>query len=214
MNNKQLDELLKSARVPERAGEYWEKFPGRVMAKLHWRVQKMEAGRRAEAQEHAWKSRSSGFRFVRVPAFGAVLALACIILGFVLGFWRGQHSLAPERAQLAEALKCYREIAGLFPNQIQSIVFDQKGAHLVLAEQPNVPVSTPLYVKICGPAGCQRFVTFSGQQIRVNGDTFDVLVDRQGDVMVVGEQWVWSSSEPLQSVDGYRIEARPLPVQS
>ena len=207
MNNDELDKILKSARVPERAGDYWEKFPDRVMAKLHWRKQNAEARQLA-------RPRSSSFRFLRLPVFGAGLAVACIILGFGLGLRIGRQSIAPERAQLAEALKCYREIAGLFPNQIQSIVFDQKGAHLVLAEQPNVPASTPLYVKICGPAGCQRFVTFSGQQIRVNGDTFDVLVDRRGDVMVVGEQSVWSSSEPLHSVDGYRIEARPLPAQS
>jgi hypothetical protein len=207
MNDDKLNEILKSASVPERAGEYWEKFPGRVIAKLHWRKQN------AEARQFA-RPRASGFRFLRLPVFGAGLAVACILLGFGVGFWKGRQSIAPERAQLAEALKCYREIAGLFPNQIQSIVFDQKGAHLVLAEQPNVPASTPLYVKICGSAGCQRFVTFSGQQIQVNGDTFDVLVDRRGDVMVVGAQSVWSSSEPLQSVGGYRIEARPLPAQS
>jgi hypothetical protein len=207
MNNKRLDEILKSARVPERAGEYWEKFPGRVMAKLHWRKQN------SEAQQLALP-RVSSFRLFRLPVFGAGLAVACILLGFGLGIRIGRQSIAPERAQLAEALKCYREIAGLFPNQIQSIVFDQNGPHLVLAEQPNVPASTPLYVKICGPAGCQRFVTFSGQQIHLNGDTFDVLVDRRGDVMVVGAQSVWSSSEPLQSVGGYRIEARPLPAQS
>jgi hypothetical protein len=205
MNNDELDKILKSPRVPERAGDYWEKFPGRVMAKLHRHKQNAEAPQLARSV--------SSFRFFRLPVFGAGLAVAFMLLGFGLGFWKGRKSIAPERAQLAEALKCYREAVDLFPNQIQSIVFDENGPHLVLAEQPNVPSSTPLYVKICGPAGCQRFVTFSGQQIHFNGDTFDVLVDRRGDVKVVGAQSVWSSSEPLKSVGGYRIEARPLPSQ-
>jgi hypothetical protein len=85
---------------------------------------------------------------------------------------------------------------------------------MVLADRPNVPASPPVYVKICGPKGCQRFVTFSGQQIRVNGDVFEVLVDRQGDVLLVGAQWVWSSSEPAVKSSRYRIEARPLPATS
>src|SRR3974390_3517991 len=109
MNNKRLNEILKSARVPERAGDYWEKFPGRVMAKLHWRQQNAEA-------RQLVGSRVSSFRLLRLPVFGAGLAVVCILLGFGVGFWKGRQSIAPERAQLAEALKCYREIAGLFPN--------------------------------------------------------------------------------------------------
>jgi hypothetical protein len=102
----------------------------------------------------------------------------------------------------------------LFPNQLQALVLDAAGAHLVLAEQADVPASPPLYVKITGPKGAQRFVTFSGQRIRVNGDSFEVLVGRQGEVLLVGKQSVWSSSEPGVKAGPYRIEARPLPANS
>src|SRR5205807_3264137 len=115
---------------------------------------------------------------------------------------------------LAEAAKYIREIEALFPNQLQAIVLDQKGARLLLADHSNVPASPPLYLKICGPYGCQRFVTFSGQQIRINDDLCDVLIDRQGNVLLVGRELLWSSSEPAGKARPYRIEAKPLGVNS
>ncbi|HYL94503.1 MAG TPA: hypothetical protein VET69_01770 [Terriglobales bacterium] len=139
-------------------------------------------------------------------------AAACLLLGFLVGTRTARHTSADP--QFAEARKCFNEIAPLFPNQVQTIVFDAAGAHLVLAEQADVPASPPLYVKITGPKGEQRFVTFSGQRIRVNGDSFEVLVDRQGEVLLVGKQSVWSSSDPRAKAGPYRIEARPLPTNS
>jgi hypothetical protein len=65
-------------------------------------------------------------------------------------------------------------------------------------------------LKICGPDGCQRFVTFSGQEIRVNGEACEVLVDHQGRVVLVGRDTVWSGSESTGKAGNFRIEARPL----
>jgi len=36
MKNSELDQILKSARVPERPPTYWEQFHTRVQAKAHW----------------------------------------------------------------------------------------------------------------------------------------------------------------------------------
>jgi hypothetical protein len=207
MNNKELDRILKSARVPERPAEYWEGFPREVTKKARDLGRAEQRGQEPEIK-NAFGTWFTGLRWK--PALVVGLAFTCIVLGFVLGLWRGQSSGADP--QLAEVGKYFREIAALFPNQLEAIVFDEAGAHMVLADRPNVPVSPPVYVKICGPKGCQRFVTFSGQQIRVNGDVFEVLVDRQGDVLLVGGQWVWSSSEPAGKSRPYRIEARALPA--
>jgi len=89
-------------------------------------------------------------------------------------------------------------------------VLDQTGARLVLSPAADVPRSPPLYLRICGPAGCQRFVTFSGQQIRVNGQACEVLVDRQGQIMLVGPKLFWSGSDPMAKGDRYQIEAATL----
>lgn len=232
MKNSELDEILKGAAVPERTAEYWQQFPRQVMAQLQEReaearVAKPATARRLRARGIASQpgSLAAGdtagldtcaagwWRVGRGPAFAIGLAAVCIVFGFALGFWKGRLSPATD-PQLAEIQKCFREIQSLFPNQLQAIVFDQQGARLVLAEKADVPASPPLYIRVSGPKGCQRFVTFSGQQIQINGDVLDVLVDRRGDVLLVGAQWVWSSSQPAAPASGYRIEARPLSANS
>jgi hypothetical protein len=128
--------------------------------------------------------------------------------------------LQPERkspsAANANALveKCYRETEALFPNQVQAIVFDEAGPRVVLAEKADVPKSPPLYLKICGPRGCQEIVTFSGQQVRVNGDVCDVLTDAAGNVMLAGDHMFWSSQSVGTKAGRYRIEARTMETSS
>jgi hypothetical protein len=210
MNNKELEQLLKSARVPEPPADYWEGFPARVMRKTRdSALPEKRMGERGRESLLGTASRAWASLLHWKPAWGIGLAAICIALA--LGFRHAMHSSNGD-AQLAGVSKYYREIAPLFPNQLEAIVLDDAGANMILADQPNVPASPPVYVKICGPKGCERFVTFSGQRIRVNGDVFEVLVDRQGDVLVVGPRWVWSSSEKTAQAGSYRIEARPLPA--
>ena len=216
MNDKELNEVLKRAAVPERGEDYWGRFPSRVTAELERRKQAALAEKGADAGVRAVTSAGDAWSWttlvrslVNKPAFALGAAAACLALGFYLGFWRGQRSPSYD-PQLAEAQQYFREIQGLFPHQLQAIVFDQQGAHLVLAPEPNLPASPPLYVKICGPGGCQRFVTFSGQQIHVNGDVCDVLSDHQGNVLLVGRQLLWSGSKAGAGSGKYQIEARTL----
>lgn len=211
MTNRELEHLLKSVPVPERDSEYWEQFPGRVMRGLD-RASREDAGRTAAPVQGPAGGRWSTGLWPKV-AFATGLAAVCLVIGLLIGLHQG-HQSAGDDLQLAEARKCYGEIETLFPNQVQALVLDASGGHLVLAPEPNVPKSAPLYVKICGARGCERVVTFSGQRIVVNGTFFEVLVDRQGEVMLVGEQSVWSSSEPGEKIEGYRIEARPLLTRS
>jgi len=220
MNDKELNEVLKRAAVPERGADYWERFPDRVMAEMERLGQAARTERKAAASVGAGTDASNAWSWATVlrslvnkPAFALGMAAVCLTLGFVLGLRRGQRSSGSD-PQLAEAQQYFREIQGLFPHQLQAIVFDQQGAHLVLAQEPNLPASPPLYLKICGPKGCQRIVTFSGQQIRVNGDVCDVLVDHQGNVLVVGRQLVWAGSPSHGTRSPYEIEARPLEAGS
>jgi hypothetical protein len=208
MNDAELNEVLKRAAVPEREADYWERFPGRVMAELERRRQAVPTPEKTHASS-AWAWTGALRMLLSRPALAAAVAVICLGLGFYLGLWRGQRSLSND-PQLAAARKYFHEIEALFPNQVQAIVFDQRGAHLVLAQEPNVPASPPLYLKVSGPKGCQRFVTFSGQQIRVNGDVCDVLADGRGEVLLVGRQLVWSGAEAVAEGGSYQVEARAL----
>lgn len=213
MNNRELDNLLKNTSVPERPSAFWDQFPGRVMDEITRQNRSANVPRRVSPESLADHRRVAPFAsLLWRGAFVAGLALICVILGFALGLRRGMGRTS-ETAQLALAQKFFHEVQTLFPNQIEAIEFDAKGTHLKLAEHADLPASPPLYVSVCGPQGCRRFVTFSGQQIRVNGDVLDVLLDRQGEVLVVGKQWIWPDRNREHPAP-YRVEARLLPVTS
>ncbi len=227
MKDSELNKILKSAEVPGRPGEFWEEFPRRVTQEIRQREAlagqdaPAGAGRAflSSATDHpvevetplsvsAWQQLVSAFRLKPVLALG--LVGICLASFFLAGHSPRLNSAVADR-QFAGAEKYFREIEALFPNQLQAIVLDdQQGPQLLLADAPTVPSSAPLYVKICGPAGCKRFITFSGQQIRINGETCDVLVDSGGHVLLVGKNLVWSGADPGLKSGPYQIEARAL----
>ena len=198
MNDAELEKILKSAPPPDRPAEFWEKLPGRITTRIHWR------SARAESAPEVRRP---------VAALRWVLAAAtCVFVATVLITQRQPTlpALPPQELQLAQAQKYLQEIEALFPNQVQAIVFDQSGPHLVLAEKADVPDSTPLYLNICGPEGCRQFVTFSGQRINVGGDDCDVLLNAAGEILLVGEHGVWSSDARQRQMGKYRIEAHRM----
>ncbi len=203
MNSSELDQLLKSAAVPERPASYWDQFPKRVMAKTHWVARTETTATSAEPGPYWLRPR------FRIAVVGLGLVMAGLLLGYIFGLRHG-HNLAITDLQMAEARKYYQEVQTLFPGQVQAIVFGRQGVQLVLADKPNIPASSPLYVRICGPKGCQDFVTFSGQQIRLNGDVCEVLLDQQNNVLLVGPQWVLSTAQPPAKHALYQVAARSL----
>jgi hypothetical protein len=210
MKDRELNEILKRAQVPEREADYWERFPGQVAAEIEHRRQHPRAGKSTDAGgSPGWTWAFAFHSLARKPALALGLAAFCLLVGFVLGSWKGQRPPGTD-PQFAEARKYFHELEALFPNQLQAIVFDQQGTHLMLAPEPNLPSSPPLYLTVRGPQGCQRYVTFSGQQIPVNGDVCDVLVDRQGHVLVVGRETLWSDAKGAARSGPYQVEARAL----
>jgi hypothetical protein len=200
MNNQDLDQLLKSAAPPDCPPEFWEQLPKRITARIHWQSQRKVS------------TLNSPRRFDRV---GLALSGAVVVAVLVVLFlWQSGSTTRDAGGQLARAEKCYWEVESLFPRQVQAIILDEHGPRLVLADQADVPVSPPLYLRICGPRGCQEVVTFSGQQIRVNGDDCDVLVDAAGHVLLVGSKLVWSSASRSPVAGPYQIEARMMHASS
>jgi hypothetical protein len=112
--------------------------------------------------------------------------------------------------QLAEMQKYYREVEALFPHQLQAVIFDQRGPHLALADAPGLPTSDPIFLRICQRRGCQKFITFSGQQIDVNGEKCDVLADAKGNVIITGQKLAWSSADRTRRNSSYQIQAHLL----
>jgi hypothetical protein len=198
MNDAELNELLKSASVPERPDAYWERFPKRVIL----RVQVREATRRTS-------SASLGFSHIfQTGRIRLALASSLVLLTFAAFWWRKSESVSRDR-DFVKVQKYFHEIDALFPKQVRAIVFDRQGTRLLLAEKPNVSDSQPVYLRICNGKGCQELVTFSGQRIELNNDPCEVLVTRQDEVIIVGEKLFWGSHEP-RAPTRYRIEAKLL----
>jgi len=114
---------------------------------------------------------------------------------------------------LADA-KTISETLALFPHRVRAIESDASGLKLVLAEQPEVPDSPPLYVRICTGTQCASLVTFSGQEIQLAGQKMTVLAEPGGGVIVMGSDFAWSSGSAATLHNGIQIEARRLAYES
>ena len=188
-----LDGVLKASHVPDRSTGYWESFPKRVTVRLSEAV-------RTEATISA----SS----IRLWAWG--LAGVCAVLMVSFGLWMRER-LAPAEPNYT---KLYQEIHTMFPNQVRAIVVGQTGVKLDLSDNPDIPSSPPVRVDVCRHQQCLTYITFSGQSIRLNGETCDVLADGQGHISLVGRDIVWTSADPTRRLEAYHIEAGPLGAQS
>jgi hypothetical protein len=191
--DEELNELLRTVRVPERSPEYWAEFPEAVVRQLQRSAQRPAA---PLARHAGW-------------AWGLGIATACLLLGFFVGFRRG-HAVGFSTAEVAQSQKIYHELAALFPDRVQTVLLDGRGSQLTLATDAQPPASAPLLVQISHAGVCRRFITFSGQRVALNGETFEVLADAQGNVLVVGQHLAWSSDAPRLVTSGYRIRATAL----
>ena len=112
MKDSELEAMLKASRAPERPAEYWEAFPGRVMARTH--------RNRAEApEEHG--------SWLGPFAWGTGLALACVAIGF--GIVRANPALAARLAAQEKELRTAitgeaRQFAALMQSEATARVGD------------------------------------------------------------------------------------------
>jgi hypothetical protein len=193
MNDSELNQLLKKARVPERTPEFWAQFPRRVTARLHWKP--------------AIKSAEPARWFPRL-AWGLGMA-ACVLAVFFIGHWRGHNDALAENGLLQNE-KVIKEMLATFPNRVRGVIQDEHGLNVVLSEEDNVPLSTPLWVQICDGKHCATVVTFSGQQIRIGQRDVTVLSDASGKIILAGDNFLWSNGEALLADGKMKIEAKTL----
>ncbi len=204
MKDPELDQLLKSAPVPDRPQAYWDEFFRRVVTKAHGLQTQTPAGADGRAPD-PFRLR---FR-LRFAAVGLGLTVLFLLVLFALNFRQARRQPITD-SQLAAARKYLQEIETLFPNQVQAIAFDQEGSRLTLAERADVPVSSPLYLRICGASGCKDYLTFSGQEIQLDGQKVTVLAEARGGIILAGNQFVWSSAARIGPGRDLKVEARNL----
>lgn len=192
MNDRELDHLLKSAAPPGREEEYWREFPARV--------------RRSLGDDSARLVRNSSSALRISWKLGLTGACAVVAAIFLLRFTNPKD---PGAMELGELRKCYRELATLFPKQLQAVVLESGQFRLQVSGGSEVPDSPPLLVRVCRASRCATVVTFSGQQVEVLGRKFEVLADGRGGIIFLGQEGVWKPGQAPVG-DEWRFEAAGL----
>lgn len=192
MNDAELDATLKAARIPPMPANYTETFPQTVLNKV-----RSDFAAAAPRPRRLW-----------LPQWGWGLAMTlCLLIAFTVGYWRGQSGNPQD--VLANG-KLVQETMAMFPNQVRAILADGHGVKLVLAEKPEVPASTPVYVRIRDGRQSTSLVTFSGQELQLAGQKVTILCDANGGIILEGSQFVWSSKERVYAGKKLVIEAKLL----
>ena len=194
MNKPELDSILKKARLPEISEESLAMFPRRTVAGI----------KRNDPPARAARSFSPHLAW----AFGLA---ACVVIAFAIGHWRGRIEAGTTLANDSLTnIKLVRETLAMFPNQVRAIVENEHGLSLVLSDTADVPVSTPIYVRICDGIHCSSLVTFSGQEIQIAGQKLTVLSDAQGGIILTGKQFLWSNTGQIAMQNHLKISAKDL----
>lgn len=196
MNNAELNQILKSAEPAQRPEEYWDKFPNDVSTQLNRPLPQ-------ERRQANWPP-----RLAWVGSFAAI----CLLTGILIGHRLGQSELVEANGQSLQNEKLIREVMTMFPNRVRALVKDESGMRIVLADEADVPASSPLWVKICQGRRCTTLVTFSGQEVEVAGQKLTVLADAEDGVILVGDRFAWASDETNGNVQDLRIQAKPLQI--
>jgi hypothetical protein len=197
MKQSELNSILKKARLPERSEEFWETFPYRIKSRL-----------KQPPKQIADRNRSG---FPRL-AWGLATAI-CILVAFVIGHWSGRLETKTAASQdVLQNARFIHETLAMFPNQVRAIVRDRHGLNLVLSQNDDVPVSPPIYIRICDGTNCSSCVTFSGQEIQIGGQKLTVLSNARGGIILTGNKFVWSSDERTFVRTHLKIEAKNLDV--
>ena len=194
MNDSELNRILKTAKTPEPPEEFWAQFPRRVTARLHWKTAS------APGRTTRWFPRLAW-------TLGGVAA--SLLVGFLIGHWRGHTNAMAENGFLQNE-KVIKEMLAMFPNRVRAVVQDEHGLNLVLSDKDNVPMSAPLWVKVCDGKRCATMVTFSGQEVRIGQREITVLANARGKIILAGDNFLWSNGESMLADNKLKIEAKPL----
>lgn len=193
MTTRELESILKKARVPEIPADSLEMFPRDAIRRIR------------QAQGRVTHPPRKGLYSLLVCITTAACAVALVV---------NNRIGLPERPDILLSGKVVQETLAMFPHQVRAIVQDAGRLKLVLSDKSDVPDSSPLYVKICDGRHCSSLVTFSGQEVAVAGQKVTVLADPRGGIILEGSQLLWSSAEPIAGASHLKIEAKNLDART
>lgn len=198
MKDGDLNKLLRTVKVPERSAEERAEFPQEVVRQL---------SRPGHQQQEGAGNRWS------LPLWALGFATVCLVIGFIVGRMPEKSPAlqsAVPKMNAVEYAKLFKEVATLFPDRLRGVVVRNGEMELILADQPERAMTTPLLVEFCQNGRCRTVITFSGQKLDIDGHTIEVLTGTNDRVIVLADNQVWTSQTPTEVVDGFRIQAQVL----
>jgi hypothetical protein len=195
MTNLELERMLRNNPPPEWPEEHWAAFPQEVIRRLP-PVGREPGTIKLPQPPWAW-------------AFAAALVTALLAM---LGLWWGPRSSRANGDPLpvAASTRLIQELNDLFPGRIRAVIMEGPNSTIVLSEQPAAHGSEPVLVRLRRNGDSLVIVTFSGQSVDLGPQRFEVLADGARGVLLVGEDFVWSSGGPAHLPPWTRVEARTL----
>jgi len=197
-----VEDLLRQAQVPDPGAEYWAQFP----QELHRRLAAAAADLPPRARNRQW-----------LPgAWALAAAAACgLIAGFMLWHQPSAPSLTDSAPSYSSAeLKDGQALSHYLPlyhGRLQAI--EQEGSHLrlVLSKEKNVPASLPVWVELDDGQQRRTLDIFSGQNFRIGAEQVEVLANPDGEVMLIGRDFIWSNRDAAPPGSGVHVQAQLVP---
>jgi hypothetical protein len=121
MNHFDLESKIKSIRVPERDGEFWQTLPERVLAQ-------------AQAQSaREQRSPASHFHYSLFAILNSKFMLACLVAGFCL--WQSRMPQAISYKLLKDEREV-RQALAQWPGHLDTLMRDEHGLHNLIQDPP------------------------------------------------------------------------------
>jgi len=177
--------------MPEHAADYWINFPESVKRRLMLK----------------WEPVNRKRFWWPIAAWSLIAAVCGIVLGFAI--WHRPPS-APDAFEKLKNGQALRETMALYLGRLQAIEQDGNGLHLVLSKTKDVPMSVPVWVEIYDGRQHRALITFSGQSFLLGNERIQVLANPDGQVILVGEGFLWSTGGKASTPGGARVEAQLL----
>ena len=149
----------------------------------------------------------SWFAFPRALRLCAATSIAIAVVAAIVFFSQSHQTDTSE--------KLLAQVSQLFPDRLNAVIERNGVAEIDLAEtaDPALIADQPLVVKFMRGGEKIKVLSFSGRivQLEIDGKevTFETLVTADGQVIVSGDDFLWSHDNPNPLL-GYRIQAQPL----
>lgn len=147
--------------------------------------------------------------------FGIAAMAACIAISFYIGnliappvelppYAGTPVNVTPREDTAAIILK---EVAAVFPGQLQSIQRDASGLKITLSETPTVETTEGILIVVKHENEVKEIITFNGQTVDILGHMVTVDATKDGLIKIHGSDFEWNSDRPAKPLPNLVIEA-------